>query len=48
MQVASNETASAVARRAVARTERPGITLPSHMTTGMRSGAAAISTGIAT
>ena len=34
-QVASNETASAFARRAVARTARPGITLPSHSTTGM-------------
>ena len=44
-QVASNETASAAASRAVARTARPGMTLPSHMTTGMPSGAAAIRTG---
>ena len=47
-QVASNETASAAASRAVARTARPGMTLPSHITTGMPSGAAAISTGTAT
>ena len=47
-QVASNETASAAASRAVARTARPGMTLPSHMTTGMPSGAAAIRTGTAT
>ena len=47
-QVASKETASTSARRAVARTARPGITLPSHSTTGMPSGAAARRTGTAT
>ena len=46
--VASNETARAEASRAVARTARPGMTLPSHITTGIPSGAAAISTGTAT
>ena len=47
-QVASNETASTRASRAVARTARPGMTLPSHSTTGMPSGAAASRTGTAT
>ena len=47
-QVASNETASASASRAVARTARPGTTLPSHRTTGTCSGAAAMITGTAT
>jgi len=46
--VAANDTASALARRAVARTARPGTTLPSHITTGIPRGAAAIRTGTAT
>ena len=46
--VPGKETASTSASRAVARTLLPGMTLPSHITTGIRSAAAAISTGIAT
>ena len=47
-QVASNETASAEASRAVARTLRPGTTLPSQSSVGMPRSRAARSTGIAT
>ena len=41
-------TVTTVASRATRRTLRPGITLPSHSTLGMRRTAAASSTGMAT
>jgi len=47
-QVFAKDTARTFARRAVARTLRPGTTFPSHITTGTRCDAAAISTGMAT
>ena len=47
-QVAAKLTATASARRAVARTLRPGTTLPSQSTIGMRRARAAARTGIAT
>ena len=47
-QVLSNATARQPASRAVTRTLRPGTTLPSHITTGIRSAVAAMRTGSAT
>ena len=47
-QVSANVTAMALASRDVTRTLRPGTTLPSHMTTGIRKTAAASITGMAT
>ena len=47
-RVPAYETASALASRAVARTDRPAIRLPSHMSDGTRSAAAATRVGMAT
>jgi len=46
--VSANVTASTLARRATNRTLRPGTTLPSQSTLGIRSRLAASSVGMAT
>ncbi len=47
-RVAAKETVRAVAARALRRTLRPGTWLPSQISEGMPSSAAAASTGMAT